>query len=266
MLRTVLAGCLVLVGSAGCSVRPFGAAQSVPVEVPDAVEFRWHGFTVDLDPTVLLWGNDAGVNVQRVVRDTLGKTEGRLLASPTRVAVQAGSIRTIPDIGIGGFTHPTTAHVHITLDQRSPVRVHRLLTTWLPLSLAHELHHAKRILDGPGYGNTLLEAMITEGSAESFVRDVFPRRPAIPWVQPLKPAEEQRAWDRAQEALREDYTLELHETFFFGRDGLPRWAGYKIGFAIVEAYRELHPDVSGADLATMPAQEIFDGSRYAPGD
>jgi hypothetical protein len=265
MLRAVAAACVVLVTSAACSVRPFGASIPARVTVPNAVQFEWRGFTVHLEPTVLLWGNDAHIDVRKVVTDTLVNAEERLRASPTDIAVQAGSYRTIPDVGIGGFTDPTTSAIHITMDQRSPVGLRRLLTVWLPLSLAHELHHSKRIIDGPGYGETLLEAMVTEGSAESFVADVFPDHPVIPWVQPLTPSEERRVWELATGILHtEDYDLRRHETWFFGKDGLPRWAGYKIGYAIVQAYRKHHPDVSGADLATMPADEILEGSRYDP--
>jgi uncharacterized protein YjaZ len=129
--------------------------------------------------------------------------------------------------------------------------------------MAHELHHSTRILDGPGYGTTLLEAMITEGGAEAFVRATFPDAPPISWVQPLDADVEADAWHRAQRELHEPDDVARHEAWFFGGHDLPRWTGYKIGYAIARDYLDRHPDRSAADLALMPAAEIMSGSRFA---
>jgi hypothetical protein len=37
-----------------------------------------------------------------------------------------------------------------------------LFDIWLPRTIAHELHHSKRINDGPGYGKTIEQAVVTE--------------------------------------------------------------------------------------------------------
>jgi uncharacterized protein YjaZ len=213
----------------------------------------------------MLWEREARVDLVSIVRRTLEKIEADLKASPVGIDVQAGSYRTIPDVGIGGVTNQITGEVQITMDQRSPVGLRRMLTVWLPLALAHELHHSNRIVDGPGYGQTLLDAIITEGSAETFVREMFPNAPAIPWVRALSPAMQATVWHRAQHDLRSPDEGLLHDSWFYGEHGLPRWAGYKIGYAIATAYLDRHPGVDAAGLALLSTDEIYRGSRYAPG-
>jgi uncharacterized protein YjaZ len=202
------------------------------------------------------------VDVRDLVVGELRKVEGKLRGSATAITVQAGSYKTIPDVGIGGYTHAASGEVKITMDQRSPVGLRPLLTVWLPVALAHELHHSKRILDGPGYGITLLEAMITEGSAEAFVRETYPHAPRRPWVQPLAPEQEADVWERARPLLHKSEGLAGHERWFFGGRDLPRWAGYRIGYAIARAYLERHPERTAAELATMRAEDVLAGSGY----
>jgi hypothetical protein len=257
--------CVLLAVGTGCGVVAVpGGSRPSAIEVPDAVDFTWRRFDVHLEPTVVLWGRDADIDLRKLIRGSLSMIERDLDATPAKIVVQAGSYRTIPDVGIGGITNRVTGDVKITMDHRNPIGLQRLLTTWLPLALAHELHHSKRILDGPGYGSTLLESMVTEGIAEAYVRQAFPDAPPIPWVRSLTPQEEAEAWQRAQPVLDSPDDPILHEAWFLGGGELPRWAGYKIGYAIARAYLERHPDETAASLATMPAAEILSGSAYDP--
>lgn len=255
--------------ASGCSlssVDPFPGASPPPaIREPDPIDLNWRGFGIHLEPTVVLWARDARVDIRDVVRDAMTRIQSRLRGSPAAVYVQAGSFRVIPDVGIGGFTSPVSGEVKITMDQRSPVGLRRLLTVWLPLAMAHELHHSSRILDGPGYGVTLLEAMITEGGAEAFVRATFPDAPPVPWVRPLAPEQEAAVWERARDELDVPETPGRHEQWFFGSRDIPRWAGYRIGYAIARAYLDRHPDRSAADLAEVSANEVLSESGYDPG-
>lgn len=248
-----------------CSLQRFpGDSPPTVAPVPREIRFVWRGFKVELEPTVVLWGRDAHLDVPRIVRAALAKVDRALKGSPASIRVQAGSYRVIPDVGIGGLTDPSSGDVEISMDQRSPVPLERMLQTWLPLALAHELHHSKRILDGPGYGTTLLGALVTEGSAEAFVREMYPDAPAIPWVRALDPAQEADVWRRARKELDSPDVGPRHEAWFYGRSGLPRWAGYKIGYAIARAYLRRHDERSAADLASLPAREVLAGSGYDP--
>lgn len=257
------AGCLLLAFSCSVDIAP-RAQPPAKLRVPDPIDLRWRGFDVHLEPTVVLWARDARLDVRDLIRGSLTRVDRALDTAPTRITIQAGSVRVIPDVGIGGHTDRVTAEIKITMDHRSPVVIDQLLRTWVPIALAHEIHHAKRILEGPGYGATLLEAMVTEGAAEAFVRSTYPDAPPIPWVAALEGAEATEAWRRALAELDEPYDPVRHDTWFFGREGLPRWAGYRIGYAIARSFLERHPERTAADLATMPADEIFSGSAYEP--
>ncbi len=230
--------------------------MSDKIEAPAPVRFTSNHLDITLEPTVVVWERQAHLDLESTVRRAVTTIQRALAAPPATISIQAGSYRVIPDVGIGGYTSPVSGEIKITMDQRSPVGLRRMLTVWLPLALAHELHHTKRILDGPGYGTTVLEAIVTEGSAEAFVRATYPDAPAIPWVRPLGP-DEAEVWHRARREAKDLDEGAQHDSWFFGDRGLPRWAGYRLGYAIAETYLERHPDRSAADLATMPAEEIL---------
>jgi uncharacterized protein YjaZ len=130
--------------------------------------------------------------------------------------------------------------------------------------MAHELHHAKRILQGPGFGTTLADALVAEGSAEAFVRELYPDAPAIPWVRPLSRAEAERVWDEAQLDQHQRTDAAMRDAWFFGGKSLPRWAGYRLGYAIARAYLARYPTVTAADMATLATADIFVNSAYDP--
>lgn len=242
---------------------PFGAEKETrAVTLPDAVDFDWNGFHVNLEPTVELWAHQAHIDLTQTVKDALSTIEGRLHATPSVIGIEAGTFYVIPDVGIGGYTDPYTGHVQISMDARSPLGLRALLKTWVPLSLAHELHHAKRILDGPGYGTTVGQTVVTEGEAEAFVYEAFPNAPKIPWSEPLPPADATRVSHQLATQQNTSDDPVLHEQWFFGKAGLPRWAGYKIGLAVVRSYLAKHKGVSAAQLAMTPASEILKG--YQP--
>ena len=265
MRRGVFAMVLLLVGATGCQYADTIAPQATPVSVRlgRAVEFTWNGFHVQLDPTVMLWADEAGIDFPRVVRGALLRIETRLHGSPVPISISAGSYLPIPDIGIGGDTDKTTGEVRISMDSRRPTPVKDLLTVWVPVALAHELHHSRRILNGPGYGSTLLEAVVTEGGAEAFVREAFPQAPPIPWVEQLPLAQEAAVWQRLRGVQSAPDDLDAHQQWFVGGGALPHWAGYRIGYEMVRRYLARHPGTSAAQVATMPAGRIYADSGLA---
>ena len=260
---------LLLLAVTACSNTKFntiapGADEQPPVTVPDAIDVEASGYVVHLDPTVLLWARDAKVDLGETVRHAMATISDDLDATPTDVSISAGSYRVIPDVGIGGSTDPRTGEVIVSMDARSPLTPRELLTIWLPLVLAHELHHSSRVLDGPGYGSTLLDTMISEGAAEAFVRDTYPDAPPIPWVRPLSPSTERRVWREARASLDEPDDTDSYERWFLGKADLPRWTGYRLGYAIVRAYLRRHPDVDAAASARLGSHDIFAGSAFDP--
>jgi len=260
----VVLGLLALTAS-GCQlVNPIA-----PVGTPEAVRMRpaadvtWNRFQVHLDPTVMVWADESNVDLRAVVRAAFEHIEGALHGSPTSVSIAAGSYLPIPDIGIGGQTDRRTGEVRISMDSRRPTPVKDLLTIWIPVALAHELHHSRRILDGPGYGATLLDAMVTEGSAEAFVRESYPSAPTIPWVEPLSTVDKAAVWRRARTVLSAPDDLDLHQTWFVGGGSLPPWPGYRLGYEMVRRYLARHRRTTAAQLALIPSASIYAGSGFA---
>ena len=132
------------------------------------------------------------------------------------------------------------------MDSRSPLGLRTLLTVWLPLALAHELHHSTRVLDGPGYGTTLLDTMVSEGGAEAFVREMYPYAPPIPWVRSLV------AVDGAPHLARSETR--------------PRRAGRRRGLRAMVPRQRRPPAVDGLpprlrDRAPVPATATGTSSR-----
>jgi len=120
-------------------------------------------------------------------------------------------------------------------------------------SIAHELHHALRWIN-PGYGTTLLEALVTEGLAEHFGDEVKSKSFA-PWKNPYTKSELERVIKLAQKEFNsKDYN---HDEWFFGQNSkLPMWTGYKLGYEIVGQYLKKHPDKKASVLYDAKA-EIF---------
>ncbi len=155
----------------------------------------------------------------------------------------------IPEIGVGGTTDPRSGTVFVQLDY--PLRDGA--ETWIPATLAHELHHSSRIRTGPGYGETLGEALVTEGLADHFVGEVFPATPPHPWDSALSKKQEADLWRRAKPLLEAAGGYN-HRPWFFGGDGIPRWTGYTLGYRIVDAYltgKGRAADAVGVEASTI---------------
>lgn len=156
----------------------------------------------------------------------------------------------IPEVGIGGYS-PNGHLVFVYLDSRFPT-LKRIIQEQLKRTLAHELHHCIRWRN-PGYGKTLLEALVSEGLADHFDREVNGGSPQ-PWCTALHGEEVATFFKRAQ---REYHAKGYHHReWFFGTGSIPRWAGYALGYQLIATYLKEHPDQTAASLVSTPA-EVF---------
>ena len=178
---------------------------------------------------------------------TLERVASMLEVRNVSVDVAFSSQRAIPGWGVGGYT-PGAERVLIWLDPDAG-DVPDLLRRRLPWILAHELHHSLRWRD-PGYGSTLLQAMVSEGLADHFARRAF-GGPPPPWTSALS-AEEAAGVHRlaASAASVKPYD---HAEWFFGTGSIPRWAGYTLGFEIVARHLESNPSADPITLVSAPA-------------
>jgi hypothetical protein len=204
----------------------------------------------------------AGVDLQAIARSTTRRVQEFFPELRTTARIRIDPAATIPEMGVGGFTDVVTGVVTISLDPGHP-DFERTLRTWLPITLAHELDHAERTLSGPGYGNTLLQAMVSEGMADAFAGQVLPASPAIPWDHALSRAEESVVWREARPRLGRRQSSAQHALWFYGTESIPRWAGYTIGHDIVGSFLLRHPEVTAAQMVRMRAGRVLEGSRFS---
>ena len=131
-----------------------------------------------------------------------------------------------------------------------------LIVVRLPQTLAHEAHHARR-WRGPGYGTTLADALITEGLAQHFERELTRDSPVS--APPLD-VDEAKAVAAPLEADLTNPKYD-HPRWFLseGNDGFPRWAGYRIGYRVIAQYLAHHSGETAASLRDA-GTEVFESS------
>jgi len=158
---------------------------------------------------------------------------------------------TVPHLGFGGYT-PDAHTVQISVDADN-TEVVRTIDEELVHTLLHEFHHAMR-WRSVGYGETLGEALVTEGLADHFDVEVTGGAPSL-WTQGFSNEELNALLVRARaEFDNVDYS---HTDWFFGGNGLPKWGGYALGYFIVGKYLAEHLGVTAASLCNVEAREIF---------
>lgn len=166
-------------------------------------------------------------------------------------------------IAAGGHAEPGSGFVYVEIYPEFHGDFERQLPFDFRNALVHELNHSHSILNGPGYGRTLVEAMISEGLAEAFTLQMYPKAELLS-ESVLTPEQERSLWQTARPLLHERETLESHGRWFFGKDDLPNATGYALGLSLVQSYLKHHPDQKASDLTLMPAKKILRGSRYKP--
>ena len=159
---------------------------------------------------------------------------------------------TIPEIGIGGFT-PNAHTIFISLDPNHKYFRHALRNA-LPRTLAHELHHAVRWLK-PGYGQTLGEALVTEGLAAHFELEVFGGKPNA-WDISVRGKKLNRLLTRSRPEWHTPYN---HNAWFFGSKerNIPRWTGYALGYNLVDQALKANPSWKPSALVNVPVSRII---------
>jgi uncharacterized protein YjaZ len=116
-----------------------------------------------------------------------------------------------------------------------------------------------RILEGPGYGTTVGEAIVIEGLADAFSLLAFPSTPPLPWANALQPEELDKFSTLARSHATTTDTPDLHSQWFFGSGDMPRWAGYTVGATWVRDFLATHEDVDLVAATLLPADDVIPG-------
>jgi hypothetical protein len=119
-------------------------------------------------------------------------------------------------------------------------------------SLFHEFHHALR-WEGPGYGTTLGEALVSEGLAQRFLHEMMDCPPEP--FEVAVPGDVCEAWRRSALASFDDADYD-HDAWFFGTGEMPNWLGYALGKRMVDRILAARPQETALGLAHADAGQF----------
>ncbi len=179
---------------------------------------------------------------------TIGK---KLPLHELDIVVVHSPLGVIPETGTGA----QTAHsglMYIYLDIQRP-RFREEITEDVPLTLAHELHHAAR---GLFVSTTapLLAAVVAEGLADHFTGEVFGTKPP-PWSRALRSEEIEPLLQRIRDVLDKN---DDRFSWLYGSDeaNVPKWTGYTLGYEIVRRYLTVHLGATATSLVHEPTESF----------
>ncbi|MCH8063055.1 MAG: hypothetical protein IH861_11190 [Chloroflexi bacterium] len=146
--------------------------------------------------------------------------------------------------------------------------------TWLRHTVTHEYAHLVRNLLFPrGLSGgrliylrtqepeTLLDALIAEGLADTFASQVLPDIEPL-WTKAPFDSREAVVWRRVHRRLGVSDPIEIRRILFGDNDRIPQWAGYSFGYRIVGSFLEANPGTDLTGLMDLPAKAIYEGSGF----
>lgn len=200
-------------------------------------------------------------NIEAAVRAAVRKSTERLSSTLTTVCIVAAdsSWTYLHDMGgVGGFT-PGPGRFWITILPTDGWQA------WITYTVAHEYHHsvwfsrhgAQQLIED------MTDYLVFEGRADAFATRIDPSRRAA-WTHALTPGQESQAWATLQKHLRATDAQLLTGLMFGGAEGLPRWAGYTIGFNVVQKFLRSRSSLSVDAWTALDAAVLLQQSGYAP--
>lgn len=190
--------------------------------------------------------------IEMSFKEALEQIRNRIPISNIDIVIYDNPTHAIPEIGIGGYA-PTPNLIFVSIDPKFP-NLKNSIENELKRTLAHELHHCVRSRS-VGYGDTLLEALVTEGLADHFNLEVYGGKPH-PWDIALSEEQIKDYLEKAKTNFNDkNYD---HNSWFFGskEKDIPRWTGYTLGFKIVKRYLEKNLDKKPSKIYTTKAEEF----------
>ncbi len=162
----------------------------------------------------------------------LRDVENKITLPSVDVIINDDASSAIPETGVGGFA-PSAHLLYIYIDPNFK-DIKQKIDFEIKSTLAHELHHCARWASC-GYGETLLEAVISEGLADHFDIEINGGAPKQWSIAVDGDALEMLKGKATKEFDNDKYN---HSTWFFGSESenIPRWTGYSLGFSLVGDY------------------------------
>lgn len=189
--------------------------------------------------------------IETVTKQEVIAMQQEVSVSNVEIIFEHAPEQVVEEFGFGGYT-PDGNTIYISVDT-DRLDILEKISKKLSYTILHELHHALRWRT-VGYGDTLGEALVTEGLADHSAIEIL-KEEGAPWVHALNEQDLVLLLDRARkEFLNKEYS---HPDWFFGGNGLPKWGGYALGFYIVQKYLTTHPELRASRLCDVRAEEIL---------
>ena len=172
------------------------------------------------------------------------------------IVIQHVPGQVIPELGLGGYCLRRSC-MFVTVDPANPAFAASVEIGEFRRMIAHEYHHCLRN-DAVGYGRTLGEALVSEGLADHFDRELHGGD-----GQPWNHAVAEELWDRvvSQAGPLLKASEYDHVGWFYGRqaqaDRFPRWAGYTLGYHLLAKYLRQNPGMRPSRMAGTLAADIL---------
>lgn len=177
--------------------------------------------------------------IRTTAREAVAQVGQLVTLPPFDLVIRAETRGGVPDRGVGGrASMPGLVEVTVNPGRFTDDQLMRVLV--------REMHHLLR-WEGPGYGRSLGEVLVSEGLAGHFVTQVLGGEPD--------------PWDAARPTagcLRQAGNLWARRDFdfaewFHGRGKIRKWTGYGIGHRLIAKHLAQEPVQDAARLAWMPA-------------
>jgi uncharacterized protein YjaZ len=195
-------------------------------------------------------------NLPAIIEQAVSQVSRTLPAPPLTICVFAAPL--VPPLtyldGVGGVSRG---------QGQIQVFVHPIASASakLPYTVAHEYHHEAGRLLAPFDGSPIAN-VIREGKADVFARLQYPSAPPIGHTALLADGEHKADIAALREYERNPGSFVFAEFMFGLRPDLPRWAGYRLGYAMVQSYVKARPGLSVAEWTAAAPRTIAEA--YAP--
>lgn len=197
--------------------------------------------------------------ISRLIEETYAQAAPLLDVDGVRFSVSPDIPGAVPpDYGVG-YSFADVDSVVIAIQAWLP-GLGDVLPERVPVMVASALFDVARDR-GVEFGGTLLEELVWAGLSDHFAEELL-GSPTPPWSDAFAATQTQELMDRARPLF--DSTDFDWERWFWGTGDIPQWAGFTLGYRIVEAYQAEHPGQTAADLVNTPAS-VFRPSESTDG-
>ena len=191
--------------------------------------------------------------IEKVARLAIKKVTAKIPVDNVDIVFCDNPWGVIPEIGIGA----NTINAFLIFIYLDPVFKHfnKTINLEIERTIAHELYHCLRY-PYPGYGRTLLGALVGEGLADHFDIEVTGSKPAI-WDAALSAVQMAKLGESAKKEYKnKNYN---HFDWFYGSEkrGMPKWTGYTLGFKLVEDYLIKNSDLKPSSLFKIKPEKLI---------